>query len=57
MSKVTDVAHRTWMSFLLLEIQYCIKQNINSVFSKLIDYSKGFGGKYGVQKERVDQAC
>ena len=33
MSKVTDVAHRTWMSFLLLEIQYFIKQNINSVFS------------------------
>ena len=33
MSKVTDEAHLTRMSFLLLEIQYCIKQNINSVFS------------------------
>ena len=33
MSKVTDVAHLTWMCFLLLEMQYCIKQNINSVFS------------------------
>lgn len=22
-----------------------------------VDYSKGFGGKYGVQKERVDKAA
>ena len=26
-----------------------------SMFIFLVDYSTGFGGKYGVQKDRVDQ--
>lgn len=55
MSKVTDVAHRTWMSFYYLKYSTVLSR-ILILFSQ-IDYSKGFGGKYGVQKERVDQAC
>ena len=30
---------------------------MNAIFTCFSDYSKGFGGKYGVQKEAMDKAA
>lgn len=38
-------------------LKYSIVLSRILILFSQIDYSKGFGGKYGVQKERVDQAC
>ena len=32
-------------------------KSYNYVISAAADYSKGFGGKYGIQKDRVDQSA
>lgn len=32
-------------------------QQVSSVFSWLPDYSKGFGGKYGIDKDKVDKSA
>ena len=33
----------------------CVDNVFVFVFVFSVDYSKGFGGKYGVQKDRVDK--
>lgn len=39
---------------LLLELTSLRLTFVNSC---ILDYSKGFGGKYGVQKDRMDKVC
>ena len=34
-----------------------MKCNITDYFSCLADYAKGFGGKYGIQKDRQDESA
>lgn len=41
---------------ILVRHAYARNPNFNCLFSSVIlDYAKGFGGKYGVQKDRMDK--
>ena len=37
--------------------QYFSRAVLNVVIAAPTDYSKGFGGKFGVEKEKVDKAA
>ena len=47
-SKLTDNCFKLFKSNVIIICH-------GSFFSLFVDYSKGFGGKYGVQKDRVDK--
>lgn len=34
---------------------HCPSLRVSAVFCHVSDYAKGFGGKYGVQKDRMDK--